>query len=394
MINKDVISFIIITVFLFDYINTFASEHKSDQNEATDVIYSFPDENAETVVPYNASFFSRYQPATALDMVRQLPGFLLDNGESIRGFAESVGNVLINDKYPSAKQDTPTAILSRIPASQVEKIELIRGQIRGIDLQGQAVLANIILREDTPVAVQWEYFATHSNTSPFRTGLNVSLSHNWKNIDYNVGVDVERGASGERGPDLVFDGNGKLIEERKDVLREAGLRLTGVYLNTSTWLGNSFIQVNAKTSLTRGPERFTSARTPINNAGPPELQSIKFSEYHPTFEVAMDIERSLLEKLNAKTIFLFTRDNTEFITRQTNVDLPDTRTLFRRSDSKILEKEAIARLELDWSAIPDHNLQLNIEAWPVPRPEAGPTVNGRRNVATPARLFACSEKTS
>jgi hypothetical protein len=300
--------------------------------------------NDEQLVSYPVSFFSRYRPATALEMVRQLPGFLLNDGASIRGYAESVGNILINDKFPSAKQDTPTAILSRIPASQVERIEIIRGQVRGIDMQGQSVLANIILRLDTPVAVQWELFGTHSNTSPFRAGLNASWSHNWNNIDYNVGVDVERGASGERGPELVFDGEGNLIEERKDTLREVGLRLTGLYLNTSTWLGNSFVRVNGKTGLTRGPERFTSARRPVGLWGPAELQSIKFSEYHPAFEIGMDIERVLSEDLTGKTIFLFTRSNSELITRQTNIDLPDTLTLFRRSDSKVVEKEGIARI--------------------------------------------------
>ena len=35
---------------------------------------------------YASDFFSRYQPRTALDMVRQLPGFLLDDGDNTRGF--------------------------------------------------------------------------------------------------------------------------------------------------------------------------------------------------------------------------------------------------------------------------------------------------------------------
>ncbi len=315
----------------------------------------------DQLVTYPAAFFSRYNPSTALEMVQQLPGFLLDDGLSVRGFGESVGNVLINDNYPSAKQDRPTAILSRIPASQVEKIELIRSQVRGIDMRGQPVLANVILMQDSPVAVQWEWFGTQSSRAPFRTGLNVSLSHSVNDIDYNVGLDVERQGSGERGTDLVYDGNGSLIEQRKEELREYGLRLVGVFLNTSTWIGDSFIQFNAKTGVTRGAERLTSARSSIPFVPPVELRSLKFSEHRPTFEIGMDIERKLSEDLTGKGIFLFTRDNSEFITREIDIDLPDTQTLFRRSDSGRLEKEAIARLELNWEGVENHNLQLNVE---------------------------------
>ncbi|MGK0297785.1 MAG: hypothetical protein ACI9XC_001402, partial [Gammaproteobacteria bacterium] len=50
------------------------------------------------VVEYDAEFFSRYHPNTALDMVRQLPGFTIDDGTDNRGFASSVGNILINDR--------------------------------------------------------------------------------------------------------------------------------------------------------------------------------------------------------------------------------------------------------------------------------------------------------
>ena len=73
------------------------------------------DSSVETV-EYSASFFSRYQPNTALDMVRQVPGFELDDGGGARGMATSGGNLLINGRRPSAKQDLPSSVLARIPA--------------------------------------------------------------------------------------------------------------------------------------------------------------------------------------------------------------------------------------------------------------------------------------
>ena len=318
-------------------------------------------QGSEQLVSYPAEFFARYQPATALDMVEQIPGFLIDNGLSIRGFAESVGNILINDKYPSAKQVSPSSIISRIPATQVEKIELIRGQIRGIDLQGQAVLANIILRADVPASIQWEYGLQRGSTSHLRHLVNASFTDRWRDIDYSLGIEGWRNTSGEEGPERVFDGSGNLVEERVDDLIEDGLNLRGIFLNASTWLGETFIQTNTKIGRVRGPEHLTSTRTPIAPGSVTEQQRFKFSEFAPSFEQGIDAERRINNDLVAKGILLFTRKRSQFKTRQTNVELPDTRTLFRESLSNRIEREGIARLELDWSGIEDHVLQFNME---------------------------------
>jgi len=316
---------------------------------------------SEQLVSYPAEFFARYQPATALDMVEQIPGFQIDDGLTIRGFAESVGNILINDKYPSAKQVSPSSILSRIPASQVEKIELIQGQIRGIDLQGQTVLVNVILRADVPASVQWEYSLQHSSTSLLRSLINASLTDRWKDIDYSLGIEAWRNTSGEEGPERVFDDEGKLVEVRDDDLLETGLNLRGIFLNASTWLGNTFVQSNTKIGRVKGHEELISIRQPVASGSVTEQQTFKFSELHPSIEQGIDAERSLGNDLVAKGILLFTRDNSQLITRQTNVRLPASRSLYRESHTKTIENEGIARLELDWSGLANHVLQLNME---------------------------------
>ena len=48
-------------------------------------------------------------------------------------------------KNPSASQG-PAELLRRIPASRVDHIELIRGGAPGIDMQGQTVIANVVLQ--------------------------------------------------------------------------------------------------------------------------------------------------------------------------------------------------------------------------------------------------------
>ena len=100
---------------------------------------------SDAISTYPAAFFADARPATANDMIGRVPGFNLDNGSGTRGFAGSGGNVLINGVRPAAKNDSLSSILSRIPAGTVERIEVIRGGAPGIDMQGQSVVANVVL---------------------------------------------------------------------------------------------------------------------------------------------------------------------------------------------------------------------------------------------------------
>ena len=99
------------------------------------------------VISYPAAFFADQKPGTALDMVGRLPGFSLDTGSSVRGFEGAAGNVLIDGRRPATKTDGLDEILKRLPASSVERIDVIRGGAPGIDMQGKSVLANIVRKK-------------------------------------------------------------------------------------------------------------------------------------------------------------------------------------------------------------------------------------------------------
>lgn len=97
------------------------------------------------VISYPPAFFATFQPSNAMEMVNRVPGFSFDGGDDdVRGFAGAGGNVLIDGQRPAAKSDNLESILRRLPASTVERVDLIRGSASGIDMQGQTVLVNII----------------------------------------------------------------------------------------------------------------------------------------------------------------------------------------------------------------------------------------------------------
>ena len=60
-----------------------------------------PPAQAGRTTVYQAAYFARFAPRTALDIAQHVPGFQLDlganqNGVDVRGFAGAAGNVVIN----------------------------------------------------------------------------------------------------------------------------------------------------------------------------------------------------------------------------------------------------------------------------------------------------------
>ena len=102
---------------------------------------------AQGVTSYPPVFFADGNVSTALDMVQRLPGFTLDTGSSVRGYEGAAGNVLVDGARPTSKTDPLDQILYRIPASQVDHIEVIRGGAPGIDMQGKSILANVVRKK-------------------------------------------------------------------------------------------------------------------------------------------------------------------------------------------------------------------------------------------------------
>ncbi|WP_313334649.1 Plug domain-containing protein [Sphingobium yanoikuyae] len=95
---------------------------------------------------YPADFYAPFQPQTALDMLERTLGFLLSEGNSLRGFGGAAGNVLIDGQRPTVKAGGITEVLRRIGAARVERVVLLRGT--DPEAQGQTLAANVILRTD------------------------------------------------------------------------------------------------------------------------------------------------------------------------------------------------------------------------------------------------------
>jgi hypothetical protein len=121
-----------------------APDTRAPEPPLPDAPVAAPAAATEGVTVYPQAFFAAGNPSNALDMVQRLPGFSFQAGDAVRGFAGAAGNVLIDGQRPTSKATSLDDVLRRIPAEQVVRIELIRGGAPGIDMQGRAVLANVI----------------------------------------------------------------------------------------------------------------------------------------------------------------------------------------------------------------------------------------------------------
>ena len=313
------------------------------------------------LVSYPADFFDRFQPITAFDMVSQVPGFQLDDDvNDVRGFANVAGNVLIDDRRPSTKQDSLTNILSRIPASTVARVELIRGQVRNIDLRGQSTVVNLILREGMPAAVQWEagFRQTFGHGTIVPNG-SISVSDSWRGVDFNTGLDGRKTSVGRTGTEVIFDSLDNILQTRFD---DRGNRnsFINANLNAGFWWGENFLTVN--TNLHYEKRRlFTGSRRVTTATG--EEQDVFFddNEEQPTYELGMDIERNVSPALVAKGIFLGVMADKDFLDTRTDTDSAGNQTLFRESSGRLDTEEVIVRAEFDWSGWSNHLVQANIE---------------------------------
>ncbi|MBL8650878.1 MAG: TonB-dependent receptor plug domain-containing protein [Sphingopyxis sp.] len=167
---------------------------------------------------YTPADFARYAPKNAYDMLNQVPGFSIRDNENLRGLGVATGNVLFNGERPSNKADDMYTQLSRIPAGNVERIEIVDGATLDIPgLSGQ--VANIVYRADSfSGQFSWKPEFRAHYTDPLFTRGDVSVRGRQGEIEYEAALNNDNSArSGAGGPTLIYDGLGNIIETRRDI---------------------------------------------------------------------------------------------------------------------------------------------------------------------------------
>ncbi|MBW3671964.1 MAG: TonB-dependent receptor plug domain-containing protein, partial [Acidobacteria bacterium] len=160
--------------------------------------------------------FAQFAPRTALDMLSRVPGFTIRQGGQERGLGQASVNVVINGQRISGKSNDVITELSRIPAQNVERIEIVDGATLDVPgLSGQ--VANVIVISKG-ISGQFGYrpeFREY-NTDPLFTRFEVSVGGTRGPVEYTVGLSNPSSRSGASGPTWIYSPDGTLIEDRDD----------------------------------------------------------------------------------------------------------------------------------------------------------------------------------
>lgn len=345
-------------VVLVNFLTALVLQTWSLANAAQTGIPEDRDSSDDTVV-YSASFFASYQPVSARDMVEQVPGFQIDDGDDSRGFAGAGGNVLINGERPSSKQDSVSSILERVPASRVHQIELIRGNTGRFDAGGQAMLVNVIVDNSRR---SWTWNSTveqdfdsggptpsgrlsmvdRSGITTWGAGISASSGFFGNTMDERLlvaGIDVEDRDEFEqtRSRSLQFNANST------STFDQATLRLNTEII----YRESDFFERSLRTEIPEPQNRFNLNQRSEDNA----LE----------LEIGGDLEWQPAPRWKAKLIALHNSELVDDENREILIVAPLPPDLQRQSIRDTSQRESIARFELDWAASGTHLLELDFE---------------------------------
>ncbi|WP_167755574.1 TonB-dependent receptor plug domain-containing protein [Vitreimonas flagellata] len=170
--------------------------------------------DAVGAVVYDAAFFAQFSPRTALDMIERVPGFVLDEGAERRGFAGAQSNVLINGEPPTSKAQEIDDILARIPARDVERIELIRGGGASAG-SAQSMHVNVVRRggEGEGEGI-WSLSAERAEEGRVSPSVGAAWSGRRGALEYGLSLDLDVAHAPVRGLRVDRDESGELDERR------------------------------------------------------------------------------------------------------------------------------------------------------------------------------------
>lgn len=305
---------------------------------------------------YYPSDFADIAPRTALEVVEQVPGFNIDDGgggggsggfgNDARGFGEASGNLLINGDRISSKSTSVRDELSRIPVSNVIRVEIVDGATLEIPgLSGQ--VANVIV-ETSGMSGQFSWNPQFS-TGPANPGLaegNVSLRGSTRGIDFSIALGLGAFVRGSEGAAIFTNVLG--VDERFNVQ-------TG-NLNRPTLTGNFAFDVAPDVSmninLSGGLHIFRSrereVRTPSNPL-PLFDERFRTKNNEHFYELGADIDFPFGPgRMKLIALESFNHGNLRSQSRLDLDSLPETGNRYRRLRDT---GERIARAEYSWGML-------------------------------------------
>ena len=274
-----------------------------------------------SIVTYEQEFFSQYNPVTLLDMLQRVPGVpeILNRNrqqrggggrggaqnQGERGFGSGGDQILIDGKRLAGKANNIDDAMERISASQVDRIELIRGAAEGLDVQSQGLVINIVLAEGSSTSTTfWKITSeTKEGGDPGFEAL-VSHSGSWDKLDYTLSAERTSNNGFSDRLEVFYDEDDNRTGERNI---DGEFNFRGFRFNTNltyNFEGGSVLRLNGLFE----PEDMTGQEFRIETGDDPEDVLWAFDEESDKWEIGGDFTHNFETLGLFKALFVINQD--------------------------------------------------------------------------------------
>lgn len=308
---------------------------------------------------FSAADFEQFAPRTALDMVEQIPGFSIQQSDTEqRGFGQADENVLINGQRISSKSTSARDALSRIPAQNVEKIELVDGASLEIPgLSGQ--VANITATANG-ISGTWSHRQRYrEKLSPGLLWFEVSANGQAGELGWTLGLSAEPGRGAATGRENIFDGAGTLTEYRHESGRF--MSESGAVTGSLKWTPSNghIANLNAEYGI-REPDELETSLIFAPDDTPIRETLFQFTNQQWESEVSGDYEFGLGPG-RLKLIGLQRNEQNPIRSQFFGGDLDGQNVTNEVFERTVDESESILRGEYSWSGKSGSDWQISLE---------------------------------
>jgi hypothetical protein len=275
---------------------------------------------SDSTVTYPAEFFAQYEPFSVNDMLDRIPGISVSRGNSgggdggpgsssganRRGLGLGGDQILINGRRTTGKENEGNSQLSRIPANQVQYIEIIRGTSGNLDVRGGSQVINIVLLEaESSSSIAYEINADHLHDGELKPGGKVSLTGQRGALDYLFSAESEPRWERRKGFENSFLVDGTPNDNVSRVTTTDSQPLV-FSANLGYEFGvNDIAHINAQYEDADAP--FIGERTIFNFVNTPRKDIVQFDDNNNSsefWEIGGDYEHTFANSARWKTLFI------------------------------------------------------------------------------------------
>ena len=336
-----------------------------------------PVTDEDSTVTYPATFFSQFEPFSVNDMLDRIPGINVarggggggggpgsSGGNNRRGLGMGGNQVLINGRRIAGKENEGSSQLARIPASQVDYIEIIRGTSGDLDVRGGAQVINIVLLEaETRSTITYEVNTDHYHDDSLKPGAKIAWTGSSGGFDYLISGETEPRYEHRIGHETSILGDGSPNERIKRVsTREAQPMVLSS--NLAWQVGDAdLFHLNLQYEDDSAPE--VANRDILNTKYDPPLVDLELDVLDETeefWEVGGDYEHVFSGDQRWKTLFIVNRGDSHSLRDRYLLELnSDDRTRDLHLDFVNTYQERILRSGYTFDFASSQSLELGVE---------------------------------